>query len=64
MRPFSIVSDRGFQCLMKTGRPEYYIPSAFTISRDVKQVFVKVRGQVAKILQVRIKSAIDGILRD
>ncbi|KAG1724562.1 uncharacterized protein EDB91DRAFT_1239965 [Suillus paluster] len=27
LRPFNIVKDRGFQCLMKTGRPEYYIPS-------------------------------------
>jgi hypothetical protein len=24
-RPFDIVSNRGFQSLMKTGRPEYYI---------------------------------------
>jgi hypothetical protein len=38
---------------MKTGRPEYYIPSISTISRDVKQVFTKVRGRVAKMLQVR-----------
>jgi hypothetical protein len=53
MRPFSIVDDRGFQSLMKTGRPTYYIPSASTVSRDVKQVFVKVRGRIAKMLQVR-----------
>ncbi|KIK34542.1 hypothetical protein CY34DRAFT_26828 [Suillus luteus UH-Slu-Lm8-n1] len=39
LRPFDIVKDRGFQCLMKTGRPEYYIPSPQTISRDVKLVF-------------------------
>jgi len=38
-RPFNIVSDRGFQNLMKTGRPEYYIPSPATVSRDVKKVF-------------------------
>jgi hypothetical protein len=38
---------------MKTGRPEYYIPSVPTVTRDVKQVFVKVRGRVAKMLQVR-----------
>ena len=31
-RPFSVVSDRGFQLLMKTGRPEYYIPSPTTVS--------------------------------
>ena len=41
MRPFSIVKDRGFQSLMKTGHPGYYIPSPDTVSRDVKRVFVK-----------------------
>lgn len=50
-RPFKIVSDRGFQSLMKTGRPEYYIPSPTTVSRDVKQVFVNVRKRMAKMLQ-------------
>ena len=39
-RPYKIVNDRGFQSLMKTGRPNYHIPSEYTISRDVKQVFV------------------------
>src|SRR5882757_8027605 len=43
MRPFDIVQDRGFRSLMKTGRPEYYIPSRSTVSRDVKQLFVNVR---------------------
>jgi len=38
---------------MKTGRPEYYIPSVPTVACDVKQVFAKVRGHVAKMLQVR-----------
>jgi hypothetical protein len=50
-RPFNIVSDRGFQNLMKTGRPEYYIPSPATVSRDVKKVFVNARKRVAKMLQ-------------
>jgi hypothetical protein len=50
-RPFNIVNDRGFQCLMKTGRPEYYIPSPSTVSRDVKQVFVNVHKCIAKMLQ-------------
>ena len=53
MRPFSIVNDRGFQSLMKMERPGYYIPSARTVSRDVKQVFVKVHKRIAKMLQVR-----------
>jgi hypothetical protein len=52
MRPFKIVKDRGFQSLMKTGRPDYYIPSPETVSRDVKKVFVRCRQRIAKILQV------------
>lgn len=52
MRPFDIVEDRGFLCLMKTGRPEYYIPSRSTVSRDVKQVFANVRKRIAKMLRV------------
>jgi hypothetical protein len=36
---------------MKTGRPEYYIPSPSTVSRDVKKVFVNVRKHIAKMLQ-------------
>jgi len=51
-RPFEVVADCGFQCLMKTGRPDYYIPSPTTVSRDVKKVFVNVRKRMAKILQV------------
>jgi hypothetical protein len=53
-RPFTIVKDRGFQSLMKTGRPEYAIPSPATVSRDVKKVFVEVRKRIAKMLQVSI----------
>ncbi|KIK80452.1 hypothetical protein PAXRUDRAFT_765721, partial [Paxillus rubicundulus Ve08.2h10] len=30
--PFTIVSDRGFLCLLKTGCPEHYIPSPSTAS--------------------------------
>jgi hypothetical protein len=51
-RPFKIVKDRGFQSLMKTGRPGYHIPSPDTVSRDVKMVFVNVRKRIAKMLQV------------
>jgi hypothetical protein len=54
MRPFSIVGDRGFLCLMKTGRPEYYLPSEATVSRDVKKVFMKARSRIATMLKVRI----------
>lgn len=40
MRPISIVKDRGYNSLMKTGRPHHYIPSPSTVSRDIKLVFV------------------------
>ena len=36
--PFQIVNDCGFQSLMKTDHPGYHIPSAETVSHDVKQV--------------------------
>ncbi|KAG6913256.1 hypothetical protein DXG01_008365 [Tephrocybe rancida] len=51
VRPFKIVEDRGFRCLMKTGRPEYWIPSAATVSRDVRLVFARARERIGKILQ-------------
>ena len=51
MQPFSIVSNRGFQSLMKTGRPE---SSASTVLHDVKHVFTKVRSRIMKMPQVRI----------
>ncbi|TFY61175.1 hypothetical protein EVG20_g7153 [Dentipellis fragilis] len=51
LRPFNIVSDRGFNCLMKTGRPGYYIPSPSTVSCDVKLVFARARNRIAKLLQ-------------
>ena len=53
-QPFQIVNhdDRVFQSLMKTGRPGYHIPSAETVSRDVKQVFVEVRKHISEMLKV------------
>ena len=51
-RPFQIVNDRGFRTLIKTGRPEYHLPSAETVSRVVRGVFIKVRQRIAKMLQV------------
>ncbi|KAG1857367.1 hypothetical protein DFJ58DRAFT_659107, partial [Suillus subalutaceus] len=51
LQPFTIIKDRGFQSLMKTGRPEYYIPSPSTVSRDVKLVFACTRQRIAKMLQ-------------
>ena len=51
-RLFQIMNDRAFQSLMKTGCFGYHIPSAETISRDVKKVFVMVRQRLAKMLKV------------
>ncbi|KAH9903888.1 uncharacterized protein BXZ73DRAFT_54326, partial [Epithele typhae] len=44
-------SDRAFQCLMKTGRPEYKIPSPSTVSRDIRHVFAKCRQRIGRMLQ-------------
>lgn len=52
LRPFRIVKDRGFLCLMKTGRPEYHIPSPMTVARDVKMVFAQTRARIGKLLRV------------
>jgi hypothetical protein len=52
LRPFLIVKDRGFLCLMKTGRPEYYLPSPSTVSHDVRLVFANVWRRMAKMMQV------------
>ena len=52
-RPFALVADGGFKTLMKTGRPEYYIPSPSTVSRDTKQLFRRSRVGLARFLQVR-----------
>ncbi|TFK79585.1 hypothetical protein K466DRAFT_473851, partial [Polyporus arcularius HHB13444] len=50
-RPYQIVGDRAFLQLMKTGRPEYKIPSPSTVSRDVRRVFAKCRGRIARMLR-------------
>lgn len=52
LRPFDIVKDRAFQYLMKTGRPELYLPHPSTVSRDVKVIFGRARNKIAKTLQV------------
>ena len=41
---------------MKTGRPDYYLPSAMTVCCDVKTVFTRTRSRIAKMLQVCIVS--------
>ncbi|KAG2350046.1 hypothetical protein BDR05DRAFT_972912 [Suillus weaverae] len=49
--PFKIVQDRGFQSLMKTGQPEYYLPSSSTVSQDVQLVFVQTHQHIAKMMK-------------
>lgn len=58
LRPFSIVDDRAFQSLMKTGRPEYWIPSRWTVASDVHKVFDRTRARIAKLLQVSTRLAV------
>ncbi|SJL03663.1 uncharacterized protein ARMOST_16509 [Armillaria ostoyae] len=50
-RPFAIVKDRGYNCLMKTGRPSCYVPSPSTVARDVKTVFGNTRQRISEMLQ-------------
>ncbi|KAL6307681.1 hypothetical protein BKA93DRAFT_702144, partial [Sparassis latifolia] len=51
LRPFAIVENQAFQSLMKTGRPEFWIPSWWTVVRDVHRVFARCRACMAKMLQ-------------
>jgi len=55
--PFKIVKDHGFLNLMETGWPEYYIPSASTVLRDVRLVLSWTQDQIAKLLQVKSQLA-------
>lgn len=52
LRPYKVVSDRGFLSLMKTGRPGYFVPSPSTVARDMKAVYIRARNRIAKMLQV------------
>ena len=54
MRSMTIVDDPAFHRLMKTGRPQYRIPSSRTVARDVHAVFQRVKERIAKMLQVVI----------
>jgi len=51
-QPFKIVKDCGFQSLMKTGCPKYYIPSPSTVFCDIQMVFVHTYQRIATMLQV------------
>lgn len=53
-RPFRVVQDRGYRWLQKEGRPDQYVPSKETVSRDVKHLFEKTKEKIAVELQVSI----------
>jgi hypothetical protein len=59
VRPFSIVNDCSFKNLMKTGRPEYYLPSPTTVSHDVRLVFARSQQHIASLLCVSKYPEID-----
>ncbi|KAK6968921.1 hypothetical protein R3P38DRAFT_3337434 [Favolaschia claudopus] len=52
LRPFTVVQDRGYRRLMKSGRPSTYIPSLRTVARDVKILFDKTRERLRKRFEV------------
>ena len=54
LRLFDVVNNRGFQSLMKTGRPAYYLPNLRTVACDVKLVYSQTKERIASMLQVRI----------
>ena len=45
---------------MKTGHPEYYIPSDSTVSHNVRLVFARTQVRVAKMLKVLFSPLILG----
>jgi hypothetical protein len=49
-----IVEDPAFVRLMKTSRPQYKLPSAKTVARDVHVVFRRVKERITKMLKVSI----------
>ena len=48
---FNIVNDNGFQCLMKMGRPKYYLPKPAVVLCDVWKAFVQVWQKLVEKLQ-------------
>ncbi len=50
--PFQIINNPSFHMLMKTGRPDCYIPLTKTLSYNVKNIFVYVCRHISKMLKV------------
>ena len=49
---FDIVSDLYFLSIVKTGHPEYYVPSLSTVSWDVQSVFARMQQRISRLLIV------------
>ena len=60
--PFDVVSNESFQYLMKSGRPDMYVPSPSTVSRDVWLVFTRTCKRIARMLNVS-QSIIPGTIK-
>ena len=58
--PFKIVADPGFQCLMRTGCPNCYLPDPHTVSCDVQNTFTQVCKNLAVRLQVDVSFVLIG----
>ncbi|KAK7034802.1 dimer-Tnp-hAT domain-containing protein [Favolaschia claudopus] len=50
-RPPHLVNDRGFRTLMTAGRPSLTVPSGQTVSRDIRNSFIRCKKTVDKLLQ-------------
>ena len=50
-RPATIVEDRELIKLLTGGRPQMHIPSALTVTRDIKTAFEACRNRIKKLLQ-------------
>lgn len=53
-RPFTIVEDAELVEIFKDLNNKVEVPSRFTVSRDVKEMFEMSRKQVATMLKVRV----------
>ncbi|KAH9045962.1 hypothetical protein EDB84DRAFT_1258221, partial [Lactarius hengduanensis] len=49
--PCPQLRSRAYARLIRTGRPNYYIPSAATLANDVKNVFLQVRRRISTMLK-------------
>jgi hypothetical protein len=57
-RPFAIVEDEELMDIFKDLNSKVEVPSRFTVSRDVKEIFEISRKQVATMLKARSLSSL------